>query len=353
MIIKPSFCSVCSYNHHILADMTYEEETKLNYWGYRIDIVNRDYFYDEIKEGRLRQGWGYDSSQNLKDNDNIDAAAKRNLPIYNKVKKGDILLVPRIEGWDEIAIVEAVEDFDKGYRFEIDPLKADYGHIFPVRLLKCFSRHNDNVGGDIRETLKCRSRFWNINRCGEQIKMILTLNPEKLVGNSKYGDRLRRIAEKSFNKDEFTRIIYQELNKDTQTSEWEYILCEGLRKVFPYYSVETTSNRLESRHGADIIIRIPGLMNSTYIIAIQVKDHSEKVNKDCIDQICKADDYFLKEEGSILIDKYLIIIRAKSETNINLIKHADEKGVKVLFVEDVQVLLAVMGQAFLAETLFA
>ncbi len=38
----------------------------MNYWGYRIDKENRRYFFKEILEGRLRQGWGYSESQNLK-----------------------------------------------------------------------------------------------------------------------------------------------------------------------------------------------------------------------------------------------------------------------------------------------
>ena len=324
----------------------------MRYWGYRIDINNREYFYNEIIEGRLRQGWGYEENQNLKLGDKTDKSARRNFPIYNKVKKGDRLLIPRIEAWDEIAIVEAVDDFDNGYKFEIDPQKEDYGHIFPVKLLKRFSRHNINVGGDIRETLKCRSRFWNIDRCGDQIDRILSLDASELVSECKYEERLRRIAEKSFKKDEFSNSIYQELNKETQASEWEFILCEGLRKIFPFYDIEPTSNKIENQHGADIIIRIPGIMNNTYIIAIQVKDYTAEVDNSVVDQICKADDYFLNQEGSILIDKYLVITKAKSEVNQNMLGYAEQKGVKVLFDKDVQELLLSMGRSFLADNVF-
>ncbi len=30
----------------------------MNYWGNRIDTHKRGYYFDEIKQGRLRQGWG-------------------------------------------------------------------------------------------------------------------------------------------------------------------------------------------------------------------------------------------------------------------------------------------------------
>ena len=94
------------------------------------------------------------------------------------------------------------------------------------------------------------------------------------------------------------------------------------------YNIETTSNKTENNHGADIIIRIPGIVNDTYVIAIQVKDYDKNVGKDPVDQICKANDYFLKEEDAMLIDKYLIITKAEAELNEDLVNYAKEKGVK-------------------------
>lgn len=32
---------------------------KKKYWGYRISREDSSFFYEELKEGRLRQGWGY------------------------------------------------------------------------------------------------------------------------------------------------------------------------------------------------------------------------------------------------------------------------------------------------------
>ena len=323
----------------------------MNYWGYRIDTNERGYFFDEIKQGRLRQGWGYEKTHDLKGKI-VDEVAKRNYPIYNKVKKGDILLVPRIEGWDEIVIVRATEDFDRGYAFSIDPKMRDYGHIFPVEYVKCFSRYNINADGAIRETLKCRSRFWNINRCGEEIEKILSTPDNELRTSSSYEERFRRQVEKSFNEEAFAGALYEELNKTAQASEWEFILCEGFRRILPdSYSIDTTSNRVENDHGADIIIRIPSIINNSYIIAIQVKDYSENVSNAVVDQICKADNYFLKEEGAILIDKYIIVTRAKSEVNAELIKYAEQKNVKILFDKEVKQLLSKMGRSFLGDAI--
>ena len=63
----------------------------------------------------------------------------------------------------------------KGYKFSIDAGMDDYGHILPVKLRKIVSRHNIHIDGYIRETLKCRSRFWKINKCGDEIQKILSM----------------------------------------------------------------------------------------------------------------------------------------------------------------------------------
>jgi len=81
-----------------------------NYWCYRIDTNRIKFFMDELNNGRLRQGWGWDERQNLREI-KMDKGARRNLPMFNKVKKGDILLIPQLPTWGEIAVVEATDDW--------------------------------------------------------------------------------------------------------------------------------------------------------------------------------------------------------------------------------------------------
>lgn len=323
-----------------------------NYWGYRIDKSNRLFFYDEIKKNRLRQGWGYDERQDLRKSD-VDPSSKRNLPIFNKVKKGDYLLIPHIEAWDEIVIARATEDFDKGYKFEISKEHSDYGHIFPVEYVKRFSKQNINVDGCIRETFKCRSRFWNINKCKENIENILKIEEANLIENADFGDRFRRNVEAAFDEDAFATNVYKQLNNSTQAYEWEHVLCEGFKRIFPdSYSIQTTANLEENKHGADILIKIPGILDTTYVIAVQVKDYDSAVGEKAVTQICKADNYFQEDDGEILIDKYLIVTKASAEENAQLKDIAKNKNVKVLLAKDVQKLLADMGKAFLGEMVY-
>lgn len=323
-----------------------------NYWGYRIDTRNRNYFWKEIENGRLRQGWGYEKTHDLTLGNQVDKEARKNLSIYYKVKKGDILLIPRIESWDEITLVRATDDFDNGYEFSIDEKLNDYGHIFPVELIMCVSRYNSNVSGDIRETLKCRSRFWNINRCAEQIEELIKLKGNtNLRESNSYLEHFRNKAEAAFDEEKFAEDIYNELNKSTQASEWEFILCEGFKKIFPdNYVIETTSNKVEYNHGADIIIRIPGILNNTYVIAVQVKDYKDIVGGNPVEQINKADVFFKNEEGTTLIDKYVIITKANKEINGDLVDEAEKSNVKILFDKEVKSLLSQMAKAFIGET---
>ncbi len=322
----------------------------MRYWGYRIDNDSREFFYDEIKQGRLRQGWGYNDNQDLRRGENTDITARRNFPIYNKVKKGDYLLIPHIETWEEIVIVQAIEDFDKGYIFSI-PKCGDYGHIFPVKYIKRFSRQNINVEGNIRETFKCRSRFWNIDRCEDEIKTIIERDEADLISKSGFRERFRRKVEAAFDEESFSERVYEELKKTSEGPEWEYILCEGFKTVFPdSYSIQTTSNAEEKKHGADIIIKMPGILDVSYIIAIQVKDYKDVVGDYVIEQITKSDEYF-RNENEILIDKYLIIIRADKDINNDLMEKAEKAGVKVLFDRDLKRLLTKMAKAFLSDTI--
>lgn len=37
-----------------------------NYWGYRIDTNEIDFFRKELERGILRQGWGWNEKQDLR-----------------------------------------------------------------------------------------------------------------------------------------------------------------------------------------------------------------------------------------------------------------------------------------------
>lgn len=319
-----------------------------NYWGYRIDTSKITFFRKELERGILRQGWGWNEKQDLRSL-TMNAGAKRNLPIYKKVKKGDILLIPRCPSWREVGIARATEDFNKGYQFSIDSELKDYGHCFPAELIRSFDRNNQYVSGEIRATLKNPSRFWNLNHCGKNIEELLTKSDTELLSNISRAKRFENAVNDSFssvfNNTLFADKLYEAANTQFSHEEWEFALIEGLRSIFPEpIFVERTGGTSEKEHGTDILITIPGILGSRYLIAIQVKDYSGIVGKSPIAQISKADAYWNNETDKV-IDKYLIITKSKKEGNDYIQEKAGD--VKIIFADELKELLSTIGKAYI------
>ena len=315
-----------------------------NYWGYRIDVKNQDFFFKELEQGRLRQGWGYDKNQELPDTK--DSGAKKNLSMYEKVKKGDILLIPRLPDWGSVAIAEAVEDWndkEKGYRFEIDDEKKDFGHIFPANYIGCFNRHGKDVSGNIQSTLKARNRFWNISRLSEDVEKIM----KNLEGNKESTSVVENIknivseqVKSHFNLKGFYEKVIVEYNQKFTASQWEDVLKNVLEKIYPGYEIEKTGGSKEEEHGTDVLVNVRGI-SENYNIAIQVKNYKGEISDEniniIIDQVKKAEEYGW-EDGK-LIDKILVITPAKEEENPKLIEKCKEKNIKVIFSEELKKLI--------------
>ena len=319
------------------------ENREKNYWGYRIDVKNQDFFFKELKQKRLRQGWGYAENQKLPNTK--DSGARKNLSMYHNVKEGDILLIPRLPDWGSVAIVEAVEDWDKGYKFEIDDEKKDYGHIFPAKYIGCFNRHGKDVSGNIQSTLKARNRFWNISRFSEDIEKII----KNLEGNRESTSVIENIknivseqVKSYFNLKECCDKIVDEYNQKFVASQWEEVLKNVLEKIYPEYEIEKTGGMKEEEHGTDILVNVPGIsISGSYNIAIQVKNYTGNISdeniKIIIDQVNKAKKYRWKD-GKI-IDKILVITPAKEEENPKLIEECQKNEIRVIFSEELKKLI--------------
>ena len=324
------------------------EEREKNYWGYRIDVKNQDFFFKELEQGRLRQGWGYAENQKLPDTKDSDA--RKNLSMYNNVKKGDILLIPRLPDWGSVAIAEAAEDWDnkeKGYRFEIAKLddgNEDYGHIFPANYIGCFNRHGKDVSGNIQSTLKARNRFWNISRLSEDVEKIIQ-NLENNKISVSVNESIENIISEEMETylkllNEFSETIYKKYDDKFKAAEWEKVLKNILEKIYPSeYIVENIGGIKEEKHGTDISITIPGIFEN-YVIAIQIKNYKDVVNNidTIIEQINKSEEYEWSNNRK-LIDKILIITSAKKKDNLNLVEKCQEKNIKVIFSEELKKLI--------------
>ena len=323
------------------------QEREKNYWGYRIDVKNQDFFFKELEQGCLRQGWGYAENQKLPDTKDSDA--RKNLSMYNNVKKGDILLIPRLPDWGSVA-AEAVEDWndkEKGYRFEIaklDDRNEDFGHIFPARYIGCFNRHGKDVSGNIQSTLKARNRFWNISRLSEDVEKIIQ-NLENNKISVSVNESIENIISEEMETylkllNEFSETIYKKYDDKFKAADWEKVLKNILEKIYPSeYIVENIGGIKEEKHGTDISITIPGIFEN-YVIAIQIKNYKDVVNNidTIIEQINKSEEYEWSNNRK-LIDKILIITSAKKKDNLNLVEKCQKKNIKVIFSEELKKLI--------------
>ena len=333
----------------------------INYWGFRLH--HEAALYHEMTKGRLRQGWGSLAGQDLRkldngDKDAEDGGAGKNLSMFRKVKKDDILLVPvpRTVAWHKVAIVRATEDWYKAYSFEKLDGHDDFRHVFPVEYLREFHTHNQIVHGDIRKTLKCRRRFWNVAYCADHIEQILKANTEKLDMVSHGDEKLDHAINAEFKKvldNKTLDTLFDNIQGNYDAAEWEHGIKTGLEKLAETtagFRVETTANKTESKHGADLLIYLPNPVDEDleYIIAVQVKDHQGSVSKAAIDQISKADEYFKEQDvNARLIEKMVLITKATRAENADIEVYAEEKGVKILFKKDFERLLSRIASSYI------
>ncbi len=319
-------------------------------WGYRIDTHYIPFFWKEIQNGRLRQGWGFDPGQDLRKKTLNRKGARRNERMFHEVKKGHLLLVPRLPDWGQVSIVEATKDWCDGYSFEI-PEHGDHGHIFPAKFLNSFVRGNEHVSGAIRATLRTPSRFWNIDHLLSDIRRLHSTEDD-LCSWSSPADRTENIATEVSQEllRDFDEEMFKRLNHDLEGKDWEHALQAVLRMRYPSAGVDIVQGRSEAHHGTDILVRLPNITGDLrWAIAVQVKDHEGHVDTSGIRQIGKADHWNMK--GIKVIQKVVIFTRAARSENPEAVEAAKADGVEILFGEELQELVGDWGRRHAARAL--
>ncbi len=160
------------------------------YWAMRTDRNRTERLWEEVRVGRLRQGWGYHPDQDL----NIIAAAIdrheplarqqrdawRNRPMLTTrsggVQVGDVLILPHLPKTGEVSMVKVIGD----YRFQIVEIRnadwdgQDYGHILPVAVLRAAVPRTDaSISDALRRGLRPRIRMWNLDRLASEIESMI------------------------------------------------------------------------------------------------------------------------------------------------------------------------------------
>jgi len=114
-------------------------------WMMRTDRTNARWLWAELQAGRLRQGWGYQPSQELtllrdrrqrgepmsRDDDWAWPNRRMLADEPDGMQAGDLVLLPHLpREWRW-----SVARISGPYRFEVDPVKKDFGHILPAEIV--------------------------------------------------------------------------------------------------------------------------------------------------------------------------------------------------------------------------
>jgi hypothetical protein len=163
------------------------------YWALRTDQARRGFFWRELQEGRLRQGWGYRPDLDLENLARTRRAGGKLRPYQQASWRGNHKLNPTEPGSMQVGDIVVFVHLPShgtwsiarvigGYRFEIsaEPNNVDgtpdYGHIRPVELLTRDDPIDPKapaVSQDLRLAMRSRIRMWSLDAHAEAIEQLI------------------------------------------------------------------------------------------------------------------------------------------------------------------------------------
>jgi len=313
--------------------------SKRRYWAIRTDRSNKPLLLSELREGRLRQGWGHDPSQDLQFIqteiakggtwwERLSETQKEVLPhlrmlssAQDSVQLGDWILVPNLpeDGYFFIAEVTGQYYYDPltlSDEQDIHDLHRDYGHILPVRLLtdQGINRYADHVHASIRSTLRTPMRMWNLDGYGEVMeKLVAEYKAGTDLSAAKSGEaRLARAWEAALShaSDALRERLEPELDARFQAAEWEEPIKMVLANLYPGADVRWVGGPEE--YGADVIVQIPNHFGGLpWLIVVQVKNYTGEIGAAVLTQLGVAYNRY-SQEGKLLS---LIVMTTAEKTS--------------------------------------
>jgi len=300
----------------------------------------------ELKQGRLRQGWGYDQSQDLRLIqaeivkggtwwERLSETQKEVLPqlrmlasAQDSISSGDWVLVPNLPEDGYLFIVEVAGEYYYDplilpQNGDISRLGKDYGHVLPIHFVteSPINRYADNVHASIRSTLRTPMRMWNLDGYGDVLeRLIKEYNAGVDFFTAKSGDaRLESAWEiaKAHAADVLRTRLESEMDARFQAAEWEEPIKKVLGNLYPGADVRWVGGPQE--YGADVIVQIPNHFGGLpWMILVQVKNYIGEIGTAVLAQLRVAYDRYSKD-GKLLS---LVVMTTAEKTSSGFIEAA-------------------------------
>lgn len=305
------------------------------YWAMRTSRDTQQYrrfVTDELANGRLRQGWGYDPTQDLRC---IQDARHRNeqlTPMQTEANRhwrmadgppndymnvDDIVLVPNmpLDGLFTLCRITG------GYDFRIPSEIDDFGHFRPVDVLTPLGVANEHelVDAGLRRSLRYQGRLWRITPYADCVEAILGSNlpPDDLrQGVTAAGRTDSLVAELVAEPiNVMADLIAGKLRQRLQSAEWETGILSALEPLFPA-TVRHTGGPNEQGADLEVVISNPFDDRNDWIVPIQVKDHQGIEGSDVLSQLEQAFSTRLASGRGSVIAVVLLVTDAEPSTEL-------------------------------------
>lgn len=165
------------------------------YYAIRLNDKSEDnkvkkFLQEELKNGRLRQGWSWLEEQNPlllkeKNKKNLTEDEKNaysNIKLLD-IKKEDIVVVPNFPDDKNISFFKKNKN---KFEYNISKDFKDYGNILGVDCLITIEKCNNIIKDKFRKTFTTQGRMWNITRYKDNIEKILEYFKKGLIFNNEF-----------------------------------------------------------------------------------------------------------------------------------------------------------------------
>lgn len=252
-----------------------------HYWVMRNNKEESEFFWKELKAGRLTQVWSSHSNGHLPFIDKRLVKGKeisewqcmtwkRNRRMLESqseaIRAGDVVISPHLP---EIG-VWSISRVTGRYCFNIPAEKGDYGHWLPVEHLtsehltsRPVNPHEEAVSAPLRQTMRKRSPLWNIDHLGSDVERLLKAVHEGKPDTSiKLDQRLQSTLA------HIEGSGWESLSRNFQGAEFESPCVELLNKIFGDKNVEHVGDVKD--RGGDVICTYKDPIGFEHRVAVQI-----------------------------------------------------------------------------------